>query len=165
MAIRKMIVSPDLKDVPDWARPGAVAAAPAANALRKGQPGAHYLLLLKDPHAIVNSIAADPFADVVTASSFAKQDDLAHAVEYCGDKESVNVSFSIRGMSGGKKVNIGAAPAAAHLDPITTVPGCGMLRAAISLADLPLTPGTYTFTVKVDDATQSYNLTQDFKIE
>jgi GWxTD domain-containing protein len=165
VAIRKMIVSPDLKEVPDWAKPGAVAAAPAVNALRKGQPGAHHLLLLKDPHAIVNSLTADPFADVVTASVFAKQDDLAYAVEYCGEKDTVNVSFSIRGMSGGKKVNIGAAPVAAHLDPIPTVPGCGMLRAAISLADLPLTPGPYTFTVKLDDGTQSYNLTQDFRIE
>lgn len=168
-ALRRMIVSPDLKEVPDWAKPQAVSvatAAPAAPAaLRKGEPGAHHLLLLKDAHAIVNSPVADPFADVVTASSFGKQDDLAYALEYCGDKDTVTITVHIRGMSEGKRINIGAPPMAAHLDSITTVPGCGMLRGTISLADLPLTPGTCTFIVQVDDGAQKYNLSQEFKIE
>lgn len=168
-ALRKMIVSPGLKEVPEWAKAQAMtqamAAAPAAAGLRKGEPGAHHLLLLKDANAIVNSAVADPFADVVTASSFAKKDDLAYAVEYCGDKEKVTVTLNIRGMSEGKRVNIGAPPSTARLDPIITVPGCGLLRGAVSLADLPLTPGTYSFVVQVDDGTQKYNLSQDFKIE
>jgi GWxTD domain-containing protein len=168
-ALRKMIVGPNLKDVPDWAKPQALATAPAAPAgvaaLRKGEPGAHHLILMTDPHAIVNSEAGDPFADVVTATVFAKKDDLGYALEYCGDKEKVKVSVAIRGMSDGKRVSINGLPVNAHPDPILTVPGCGLVRAAISLADLPLTPGTYSFVVKVDDGTQTYNLTQDFTIQ
>jgi len=166
VAMRKMLVSPDLKDVPDWARPEAVTAAlPQAAAVRKGEPGAHHLLLLKDPHAIVNSEAGDPFADVVTATLFAKKDDLAYAVEYCGEKDPVKVSVAVRGMSDGKRVSINGLPVNAHPDPIMTVPGCGLVRAAISLGDLPIAAGTYSFVVKLDDGTQTYNLSQDFKIE
>ena len=40
-----------------------------------------------------------------------------------------------------------------------------VVSAAISLSDLPLAPGTYTFTVKIDDGTQNYSLAQDFKLE
>jgi hypothetical protein len=39
------------------------------------------------------------------------------------------------------------------------------VRAAIPLAGLPLEPATYSFIVKLDDGGESYNLTQDFKIE
>ena len=165
VAIKKMIVSPDLKDVPDWAKQQAAGAGGAAIVARKGEPGAHHLLLLKDPHAIANTEAGDPFADVVTASVFAKQDDLAYALEYCGDKDKVKVSVAIRGMSEGKRVSINGLPVNAHPDPILTVPGCGLVRAAISLNDLPIGAGTYSFVVKVDDGTQTYNLSQDFKIE
>jgi len=165
VAIKKLIVSPDLKEVPDWGRTQATtAASPAVS--RKAEPGAHHLLLLKDPHAIVNSEAADPFADVVTASVFAAKDDLGYALEYCGDKDPVKVSVAIRGMAEGKRVSVNGLPVKAHPDPIITVPGCGLVRAAISLGALPmLGPGSFTLVVKLDDGTASYNLTQDFKIE
>jgi len=165
VAMRKMIVSPDLKEVPDWGKAQATAAVPQAAATRKGEAGAHHLLLLKDPHAIVNSEVADPFADVVTASVFAKKDDIGYALEYCGDKDPVKVSVAIRGMSEGKRISINGLPVKAHPDPIVTVPGCGLVRAAISLNDLPIAAGTYSFVVKLEDGVQSYNLTQDFKIE
>jgi len=165
VAIKKLIVSPDLKEVPDWGKAQATAVASQPAALRKAEPGAHHLLLLKNPHAIVNSDVADPFADVVTASVFAKKDDLGYALEYCGDKDPVKVSVAIRGMSEGKRVSINGLPVKAHPDPIVTVPGCGLVRATISLNDLPIAAGTYSFVIKLNDGAASYNLSQDFKIE
>jgi hypothetical protein len=47
----------------------------------------------------------------------------------------------------------------------TNKSSCGMVRAAIPLTGLPLEPATYSFVVKLEDGTQSYNLSQDFKIE
>lgn len=178
--IAKNIVNPDLRDVPDWAKPqGAlppqpskvdtasqpVLREPAAVVVRKGERGAHHLLLLKDLDAIVLSDTTDPFAGVKSSLVFAKSDDLGYVLEYCGDKDPVNIRVSIRGTVNGKKVNIGAPPVDASPASINTVPGCGMIRAAIPLSNLPITPGTYTFAVKLEDGAASYNLAQDFKIE
>ena len=163
VAMKKMIVSPDLKEVP--------AASPVAHSeprpivTRKGEPGAHHLVVVRDPNTLMNSDTGDPFANIASDKVFTKQNDLAYAFEYCGDKDPLKLIVAIRGMSKGKKLNISAPPEDVHADPMTTVPGCGMVRAAISLSNLPIAAGTYTFAVKLDDGTQSYNLSQEFKVE
>jgi len=165
-AIDKAIVNRDLASVPDWAKPQAPGAEPGVAIARIGKPGARHLMLVKDARAIVNNDVADPFANVETTSIFGRQDDLAYVLEYCGPVDPVTIRSAIRGTVEGKPVNVGPPAMSAHLDPIKTVPGCSMLRAAIPLAGFPmLTPGTFTFIVQVDDGAGRYNLSQDFKIE
>lgn len=165
-AIRKAIVNPDLKEVPGWARPQVPGAEPGVVIARKGEAGAHRLLLMTDPRAIENSDLRDPFADVQTVSVFGRNDDLGYVVEYCGAHDPVTLRVAIRGTANGRPVNAGPPAAIAHPEAIKTVPGCSMLRAALSLGGLPmLTTGTFTFIVQVDDGAQRYNLAQEFKIE
>jgi len=157
VALKTMIVSPDLQTVPDWARPESLV-------VRKAEPGAHGLVLLKEPR-LVKADAADPFAGITSVAVFTKQEEVGYALEYCGEKEIVKVSVAIRGMSEGKRVSIGGLPVKARLDPVISTPGCGLARASVSLADLPISAGTYTFAVAVDDGAQRYNLDQQFRIE
>jgi len=163
VTMKKMIVSPDLKEVP--------AAAPVAHAeprpivTRKGEPGAHQLVLVRDPNTLMNSDTGDPFANITSEKVFTKQDELGYAFEYCGDKDPLKLTVAIRGMAKGKKLNISAPPENVHADPETTVPGCGMIRASIPLANLPVAAGTYTFAVKLDDGAKSYDLSKDFQIQ
>jgi GWxTD domain-containing protein len=173
-AIRLYIHNPELTSVPDWAKPKLVmaqveqtkklsqqAAAPEA----KVEPGLKKLLLVKDVMSIPNAQQkADPFS-VAPAASFSKGDDLGYAFQYCGTADTVKVTITITGMSEGKKVRMVTPADDATPDPMRAAPGCGMVRASIPLSSLTLGPGTYTFSVKVEDGAQSYNLAQDFRIE
>lgn len=163
VAMKKMIVSPDLKEVP--AAPPVAHSEPRPVVARKGEPGAHQLVLVRDPNTLMNSDTGDPFANITSEKVFTKQDELGYAFEYCGDKDPLKLTVAIRGMSKGKKLNISAPPENVHADPETTVPGCGMIRASIPLSNLPIAAGTYTFAVKLEDGAASYNLAKDFKFE
>jgi GWxTD domain-containing protein len=148
VALKKMIVRPDLKDVPDWARPGSLT-------------GAHALVLLTDPNA-VSPEALLKGGEIVT---FASNGKVGFAFEYCGPAETLNMTSSISGMVGEKRLNIAIPPVTVKAHAGGSKSSCGMVRGAIPLTGLPVAPGTYTFAVKLDDGTQSYNLTQDFRIE
>jgi len=148
VALEKMIVSADLKDVPDWARPGSLT-------------GAHALVLLTDPNA-VSPEALLKSGDIVTFTSSGR---VGFAFEYCGPAETLNMTSSISGMAGEKRLNIAIPPVTVKAHAGSSKSSCGMVRGAIPLTGLPVAPGAYTFAVKLDDGTQSYNLTQDFRIE
>ena len=174
VAVEKAIVSKDLTVTPEWAKrpPTEVAFVPQktssgpAKALRKGDPGAHGLVLVKNAMLIAApQSGADPFAGVQSINLFNKTDDLGYAFEYCGTSETVKMTIAIRGTTEGKKVNMIAPTEDVPVEAIKVVPGCAMVRASIPLNDMQVMPGTYTFNVKLDDGPQSYNLSQDFKVE
>jgi GWxTD domain-containing protein len=176
-AMKKIVVNPDLKTVPEWAKPQVISAvveapkklsqqAAAAMAAPPVEPGLHKLVLVKDVMTIPSAQEKrDPFTNAVSASSFTKGDDLGYAFQYCGSADVLKLTITITGMSGGKKVRMVAPADDVTPDPMRAVPGCGMVRASIPLSDLTLQPGTYNFAVKLEDGATSYNLAQDFKIE
>jgi GWxTD domain-containing protein len=175
-AVKLAVHNPELTEVPDWARPKLLisqieqtkklsqqAAAPAAPAV---EPGVRNLVLVKDVMSVGNAQdKSNPFARATSAASFGKGDDLGYAFQYCGTADTVKLTITISGMSGGQKVRMTAPADEVAPDPLRAVPGCGMIRASIPLSDLTLQPGTYNFAVKVEDGPASYNLAQDFKIE
>jgi hypothetical protein len=135
-------------------------------ALRTGNPGAHGLVLVKNAALLAAPQGgSDPFAGVTSLNLFSKTDDLGYAFEYCGASESVKMTIAIRGTAEGKKVNMVAPTEDVPVEAIKVVPGCSMVRASIPLNDMQVMPGSYTFSVKLDDGPQSYNLSQDFKVE
>jgi GWxTD domain-containing protein len=171
-ALKKMMVSPDLKEVPDWAKPQLVfapvekAGKSASKALRQGEPGVHRLLLVKDIMSVPSAQeGGDPFAGRASSDTFSRTDDLGYAFEYCGAAETLKMTIAITGLVGGKKVNMVTPTDDVTPDPIRAVPGCSMIRASIPLSDLSVQPGTYSFGIKLQDGGQSYNLAQDFKVE
>ena len=112
-ALKRMVVSPNLTEVPEWAKPphleykqGASAEpepqeAPAAAPTQTttivkrggttvetivtpaGSPGAHDLSLIADSRAIKPQAETDPFGAMVKKAAFAKSDDIAFVFQYC----------------------------------------------------------------------------------
>lgn len=175
VAIEKAIVNKDLAVAPEWSKRPAteVAFVPQktgsqgpAKALRKGDPGAHGLVLVKNAMGLAApQSGSDPFAGVQTINLFEKTDDLGYAFEYCGASESVKMTINIRGTSDGRKVNMVAPTEEVPVETIKAVPGCAMVRASIPLNDMQVMPGTYTFNLKLEDGPQSWDLAQDFKVQ
>ncbi len=170
VAIEKAIVNRDLKVAPSWpkALPAIAVVQPSGTKtvpVRVGVPGAHALLLLKDAMALPNpQESKDPFAGAASTDSFAGSADLAYVFEYCGAAENLKTTIAIRG-TGTSKVSMVAPTEEFPVEAIKTVPGCGLVRASIPLGDLNMAKGTYTFSVKVEDGQQAWNLAQDFKVE
>jgi len=146
-AMKAMLVSPDLKNVPEWAK--------------QTPSGAHALVLMTD----VSAASPDALLNGRNVVTFAKSGRIGFAFEYCGPAETLNMTTSILGTAGEKPLQILMPPVAVKAHASTSKSSCGMVRAAIPLAGLPLERATYTFVVKLDDGAQSYNLTQDFRIE
>jgi hypothetical protein len=174
VAIDKAIVNKDLTTAPEWSKhpPMQVAFVPQkttaalAKALRKGDPGAHGLVLVKNAMELTApQSGGDPFAGVRTINLFAKSDDLGYAFEYCGASESVKMTIGIRGTADGRKINMVAPTEDVPVESIKAVPGCAMVRASIPLSDMQVMPGTYTFNVKLEDGPQTWDLAQDFQVQ
>ncbi|HEY4640379.1 MAG TPA: GWxTD domain-containing protein [Thermoanaerobaculia bacterium] len=176
VAVEKAIVSKDLTVTPEWAKnpPMNVTFVPAkgsssqgpVKAVRKGDPGAHGLLLVKNAAGLAApQSGSDPFAGVQTLNLFQKTDDLGYAFEYCGESETVKMTIAIRGTADGKKVNMVAPTEDVPVEAIKVVPGCSMVRASIPLSDMQVMPGAYTFSLKLEDGPKSWDLAQDFKVE
>ena len=110
--LKRMIVSPNLAEIPEWAKPphieykevasaGNEPPAPVAGPTRTttvvkrggttietivtpaGTPGAHDLSLIADSRAIKPQAEADPFGAMVKKSAFAKSDDISFVFQYC----------------------------------------------------------------------------------
>lgn len=173
-AIEKSIVSKDMTVAPEWAkRPptnvefvqaktGAEGAAP----VRTGKTGVHSLVLVKDAMSLAApQSGADPFAGVKNVDTFATSDDLGYAFEYCGAADTLKMTISIRGTSGSEKVNMTAPLEDVPVEAIKVVPGCSLVRASIPLSDMKVAAGAYTFSIKLDDGAQHYDLAQDFKVQ
>jgi GWxTD domain-containing protein len=174
-AIDKAIVSKDMTVAPEWAkRPPTQIEFVAANkdagkpalVTRHGEPGVHTLLLVKDAMALpAPQSGTDPFAGAKAISTFSAGDDLGYAFEYCGPAETLKMTISIRGSANGQKVNMVAPLEDVPVEAIKVVPGCSLVRASIPLSDMKVAAGTYAFSIKLDDGSQSYDLAQDFKVE
>ena len=174
-AVELAVVDKNMTVAPEWALipPTVIEFVPAAPktnvptaALRKGEPGVHSLVLIKDATALAAPQSGnDPFAGTRTIGEFATSDELGYAFEYCGASETVRMTIAIRGTAGGKKVNMVAPAEDMPVEEIKGVPGCGMVRANIPLADMQVAPGKYTFSVKLEDGPKSYDLTQDFVVQ
>ncbi len=173
VAIEKAVVSKDLKAAPPWSKQAPTQIAfvpldkggPVVPSNRKAIAGAHALMLVKDAMAFPSPQGStDPFASAVSADTFSSSADLGYVFEYCGAAENLKTTIAIHG-TGTSKVSMVAPADEFPVEAIKTVPGCGLVRASIPLGELNMAKGTYTFSVKVDDGQQSWDLGQDFKVE
>lgn len=145
LALRKMIVSPDMTAVPDWAAHLGQTAAPAPVARLDGKLGR--VVLFADISTLDVAAAADPLATLAPAASFAADGEAAWAVEYCG---ASNLAAPLRVTTGIRGAGVAASNdvlSELQADPMSAVAGCGVLRGITSLADLK--PGAYEFVVSV----------------
>jgi len=173
VAIEKAIVSRNLTEAPPWSKqpPTKVEFVPVAKggpavpSTRKAVDGAHALMLVKDPSALPNPQGPkDPLAGAVSVSSFPSGTDLGYVFEYCGNAETIKTTIAIHG-TGASKVNMVAPTDEVPIEAVRTLPGCGIVRASIPLGDMKVAPGTYTFSLKVEDGPKVWELAQDFKVE
>jgi GWxTD domain-containing protein len=175
-APEQSIVDKNMTVAPEWARrpPTQVefvaankdSGKPATMTTRHAEPGVHTLVLVKDAMALPGpQSGTDPFAAAQGVSSFTTSDDLGYAFEYCGAAETLKMTISIKGTANGQKINMTAPLEDVPVEAIKVVPGCSLVRASIPLGDMNVAPGSYAFSIKLDDGAQSYNLSQDFKVE
>jgi GWxTD domain-containing protein len=173
-AVKKAIVSPDLTVAPEWSKRSATnvefvdakrGSGPAA-AVRKAEPGVHSLVLVKDAMALAApQSGSDPFAGAPAVDTFATGEDLGYAFEYCGPADTLKMTISIRGTAGAAKVNMVAPLEDVPVEAIKVVPGCSLVRASIPLGDMKVAAGAYTFSIKLEDGSQHYDLAKDFKVQ
>jgi len=175
-AVEKAVVSKDMTVAPEWAkRPPTQVEFVAANkdsggkptmTTRHAEPGVHTLVLVKDAMALPGpQSGTDPFAAAQGVSSFTTSDDLGYAFEYCGAAESLKMTISIKGTANGQKINMVAPLEDVPVEAIKVVPGCSLVRASIPLGDMNVAQGAYTFSIKLDDGTKSYDLSKDFQVQ
>jgi GWxTD domain-containing protein len=178
--VQRNVIHHELTAAPEWALRGGVDAKPrtfnyaAVREVRKQartlamavplKDGADRLMLVADVAGIQPMSGNDPFALLGPRTSFAKSDDLGWVFRLCRASElegSVTVAIAISGAGGILK----APPEEMTPEPIRAMPGCNIVRAAMSLGDFE--PGEYRFLVSITDpeAKETYNLTQDFRIE
>jgi GWxTD domain-containing protein len=169
-----LIVNKDMTVTPEWAKRPATnvefvqAKTGAENAapVRAASNGVHSLVLVKDAMALAApGSGKDPFAGVKPVDTFTSNDDLGYAFEYCGPADTLKMSISIRGTAGSEKVNMTAPLEDVPVEAIKVVPGCSLVRASIPLSDMKVAAGAYTFSIKLEDGTQHYDLAQDFKVQ
>jgi GWxTD domain-containing protein len=179
--VERNVINHELTAAPDWALRGGVEAQPRTfkyaevKEARKGKgrisamavpvlDGAKQLMLVADVAGIYPQSGNDPFVTLTARTAFEKSDDLGYVFQLCramnleGD---VKVAIAISGAGGVMK-----APAEEMTpEPIRAMPGCGIVRGALALSDFD--PGEYRFSVSIEDPAtkQTYNLTQDFRIE
>lgn len=179
--VERNLVSRELTAAPEWALHGGIEAKartfdyvavkdvhkPKGRVSAMAVPvldGAKQLLLVTDVNSIQPQSGNDPFAILAPHAAFQKSDDLGYVFQLCRalDLEGdVKVAIAISGAGGVMK-----APAEELTpEPIRALPGCGIVRGALALSDFEA--GEYRFTVSVEDPAtkQTYNLTQDFRIE
>ena len=168
------IVARDMTVAPEWAkRPAtnvefvqAKTGAEGAAPVRTGKTGVHSLVLVKDAMALAApQSGVDPFAGVKNVDTFAASDDLGYAFEYCGASDTLKMTISIRGTAGSEKINMTAPLEDVPVEAIKVVPGCSLVRASIPLSDMKVAAGAYTFSIKLEDGAQHYDLAQDFKVQ
>ncbi|HKO54593.1 MAG TPA: GWxTD domain-containing protein [Thermoanaerobaculia bacterium] len=178
--VERNIINHELTAAPEWALRGGVDAKPRTFAYaavpdaRKPAAtgamavplaaGAGRLMLVPDVAGIQPMSGNDPFALLRPRTTFAKSDDLGWVFQLCRASNfegDVTVVIAISGAGGILK----APPEEMTPEPIRALPGCNVIRAAMSLGDFE--PGEYRFMVSVEDpaAKQTYNLSQDFRIE
>lgn len=191
VAIKRSIVSPDLKEVPAWARPQIVTVpsnivlrvekegettqtvtttttivpAPQLVALPKG---AGKLTLVRDAFAIEAQTKKDPFAGVTSLEQFKSGEELGFIAEFCAgmiseELKGVTVQAKITGMVNGEKINMNGPAEELVPDSIKVSPGCHLVRGAIPLEGVD--PGNYTLALSVSAGADQYNLTRAFRIE
>jgi GWxTD domain-containing protein len=195
-ARQRAIVNPGLTEVPAWAvaktaelsvpslappvaaTPGAPVpvvivtrtVVPAPVPVPGGPAGVRNLVLTKDAMAINPRAAGDPLAKAAFSGSFATQDDLGYAFQYCngsaaGPPPSLDLSLTISGESAGKKVHFSAADDDLVPDGMPSLPGCYLVRGSIPLAEVGR--GSYELALALTDkgAHQTYDLRKSFKVE
>ncbi|HEV7920664.1 MAG TPA: GWxTD domain-containing protein [Thermoanaerobaculia bacterium] len=178
--VERNVIHGELTAAPEWALHGGVDAKPrsfgyavAKDAPKKGRisamavpvlDGAKQLLLVTDVARIQPQSGNDPFATLTAQATFQKSEDLGYVFQLCRAMElegDVRVAIAISGAGG-----VMRAPAEEMTpEPIRALPGCSIVRGALALSDFEA--GQYRFSVSVEDpaAKQTYNLTQDFRIE
>jgi GWxTD domain-containing protein len=180
-AAKSLMRNPDLKAVPEWAKP----VAPAPESVKVTRvivdtpkvippppaelQGANTFVLSKSVSTFAPQKSANPFTSLSTVSSFTQNDDLGYAFQYCAESADpdalppLKVQITISGTSKGEKVNMNAPAEEALPEALKAMPGCYMIRGSIPLSDIA--PGTYTIKVGVEGAKQPYNFSQTFKVE
>jgi GWxTD domain-containing protein len=186
-AVRKAIVSPDLKEVPAWAPTGGLnpivpltAQAPALSEVDEPAPvaetspaataapatgmvaGVSRLTLLSRP---INSRATtDPFA-VASESTFKGGKDVPWAVQYCSaETPSLKQMLVITGPLDGKSTDQRTKETPAKAEKLSALPGCYVIQAMVPISKLA--PGRYKLTVYLDAASgASYTARKEFRID
>lgn len=192
-AIQKPIVSPELTEVPAWARPQLITApsnvvlrvvttetvpsqtttttstvvvpapAPTVRARSAGN-----LTLVKDAFALNAQGRQDPFSGVTSIETFKPGDELNFVAEYCAgviteELAGVTVQAKITGMINGEKINMNGPADELIPDSIKVSPGCHLVRGAVPLEGVD--PGLYTMTLTIAAGADKYNLTREFRVE
>jgi GWxTD domain-containing protein len=192
VAIRKAIVNPDLKELPDWAPRGGLdpkvlrtevveAPTPAVVTIvtttpvekepaprPEITPGTSRLVLLHDVASIVTETDVNPFTRFTPVTLFHPSDDLGWVAQYCSvSSEEPTLRYTIRltGKAANETINRRAGPDDLVPDRLRAVPGCYMLRGAIPLSGM--SAGTYQLQVTVEDPAtgRSDHVRQEFRIE
>ena len=192
-ALRKSIVTPDLKIVPEWAAKGGLeqkvilvrqvlfepgapgtqtvttsGSAPAPE-LPLASRGAGRFMLLREVNTINPETKADPFAKLTPVGAFKATDDLGWVAQYCtGSTEEPTVRFTLRmtGKAANEEIDRAAPPDEMVPDRIKSAPGCWLLRGAIPLEGM--NPGSYELEVTIEDIGvygDRHTLKQAFTIE
>jgi len=191
VAIKRAIVSPDLTEVPEWAKPQlateksnvvlrvetqgestqtvatTTSLVPAAKPTAKPK-SAGKLTLVRDAFAIDAQENGDPFAGLASLESFKSGTDLGFVAEYCAGEileelAGVTVQAKISGTIKGEKINMTGPVEELVPDSIRVSPGCHLVRGAIPLEGVD--PGKYTFAVTVAAGADKYNLSREFRVE
>ena len=187
VAIRKMVVNPELTAVPEWAAfgglepkgrvtrvveetvPAPVVApepdpAPAAvpddaPVVASNTPGVSRLTLLARP-------AANPF-DSPSETTFKAGRDVPFAVQYCSAKaETPRLKFMLlmTGPLDGKSTEQRTREKDAKLERLNAQPGCYALRGTVPVSKL--TPGRYKVNVMIDAPDgDTWTVKQEFRVE
>ena len=192
--VQKAIVNPTLTEVPEWGRtkptfprsaevrteeevtpasPPVVTrklVTPAAPTVVAGAAGAHDLMLLANVRVIKVGEDSDPFARVEKKWAFHKADDLGFAFQYCATTVSsprprLTMSITMSGKTNGTPVSVSTPEDEVLAEPITTLPGCYLIRGAVPLESMDL--GSYGFFVNVKDpdSGKDFTLEKGFTIE
>jgi GWxTD domain-containing protein len=191
-AIRKSLVSPDLKEVPVWGRLQMVTT--ASNVVLQvvtegGEPtqtvvtttsvvpaelptakpkSAGKLTLVRDAFALDAQTKKDPFSGLESVETFKNGSELGFVAEYCAgvileELTGVTVQAKVTGMINGEKINMNGSEDELVPDSIRVSPGCHLVRGAIPLEGVDA--GQYTLTLTIASASDRYNLTREFRVE
>ena len=191
-ALRKSIVTPDLKIVPDWAAKGGLeqkiilvrqvifppgqpstktidGTAPAPVLPTQPRGATKFMLLNTNVGTINPETKADPFATLAPVAVFKATDDLGWVSQYCtGSDEEPTLRFTLRmtGKAANEEIDRAAPPDEMVPDRIKSAPGCYLVRGAVPLEGM--NPGNYELEVTIEDTGvygDRHTLKQSFKIE
>jgi GWxTD domain-containing protein len=194
VAIKKSIVSPDLTEVPAWARPGfttapsnvvltvettettpavttttAPAPAPVPRKPIEARPkGAGKLTLVRDAFALEAQTKKDPFDGLASLDQFKRGQELGFVAEYCAGviaEELTGVTVQTKLSGIANGQKVNMSGPPDELIPDSIKVSPGCHLVRGSLPLEGVDPGQYTLSLTIVAGQDKYNLTREFRVE